>query len=107
MSDKVYSQLMGIVTRVQNHPGLNGLEQIKSKVELICQENHCPCPKSIELFLNAYTLDREDKLKSAITAYNLCLSSLTDDELPLRIYINALLASIYIDAENYTTAYIL
>lgn len=107
MSDKVYSQLMGIVTRVQNHPGLSGLEQIKTKVELICQENHCPCPKSIELFLNAYTFDRQDKLTSAVAAYNLCLSSLTDIELPLRIYINALLASIYIDAENYTTAYIL
>ena len=107
MSDKVYSQLMGIVTRVQNYPGLNGLEQIKSKVDLICQENHSSCPKSIELFLNAYTFDRQDKLTSAIAAYNLCLSSLTDIELPLRIYINALLASIYIDAESYTTAYIL
>lgn len=107
MSDKVYSQLMGIVTRVQNYPGLNGLEQIKTKVDVICQENHCPCPKSIELFLNAYTFDRQDKLTSAVAAYNLCLSSLTDTEMPLRVYINALLASIYIDAENYTTAYIL
>ncbi|MDD9196990.1 diguanylate cyclase [Aliivibrio sp. S3MY1] len=107
MSNKVYSQLMGIVTRVQNYPGLNGLEQIKTKVSRICQENNCSCPKSIELFLNAYTFDRKDNIKSAIVAYKLCLSLLTDDELPLRIYINALLASMYIDAENYTTAYIL
>lgn len=107
MNDKVYSQLMGIVTRVQNYPGLTGLEQIKAKVDRICQENNSPCPKSIELFLNAYTFDRHDKLTSAIASYNLCLSSLTDIELPLRVYINALLASIHIEAENYTTAYVL
>lgn len=105
MSDNVYAQLMGIVTRVQNYPGISGLKELKNKINEICQENHCPCPKSIELFLNAYTFDRQDKLQSALTAYNLCLSSLHDSELPLRVYISALLASIYVDAENYTIAY--
>ncbi|MGR6838432.1 tetratricopeptide repeat-containing diguanylate cyclase [Aliivibrio wodanis] len=107
MSDNVYSQLMGIITRMQNYPGLSGLEKVKQKVERICQDHHYTCPTSIELILTAYTYDRHDLIDNAIEAYKACLSSLTHDEIQLRVYTNGLLASIYIDAENYTAAYAL
>lgn len=105
MRDHVYSQIMGIVTRIQHYPGVSGLEKAKQKIKLICLDLASPCPPSITSFLEAYTHDRHDEIDKAIHAYTACLASLTDDEILLRVYINAMLASLYIDAEQYASAY--
>jgi tetratricopeptide (TPR) repeat protein len=105
MCDHVYSQIMGIVTRIQHYPGVSGLEKAKQKIKLICLDLASPCPPSITSFLEAYTYDRHDEIDKATYAYIECLAELTDDEILLRVYVNAMLASLYIDSEQYASAY--
>ena len=105
MNSPLYSHTLGIITRSHNLPGLEGLQEIKLKIQQACEQYDQEVPKVISLFLNAYTLDRQNRLDDAEKVYIECLNALDSDDVQLKVFINGLLASIYVDKEDLFSAY--
>ncbi|WP_434762855.1 diguanylate cyclase [Vibrio fortis] len=105
MNNTLNSQILGIITRVQNYPGLKGLREIESKISAICNQHQAQFPTPVKTFLEGYAFDRQDNLPKAIELYEKSLSELGDDDVQLEVFINGLLASIYVDFEEFQRGY--
>lgn len=40
MINALYPQIMGIITRIQNYPGIKGLEEVDARVRKICRDHN-------------------------------------------------------------------
>ncbi|MGR5130969.1 diguanylate cyclase [Vibrio alfacsensis] len=105
MDSPAYMQIIALLTRAQNYPGLDGLNIINRRLKQICNLNNFVLTEAMTWFIKGLTHDRNDKLNSAIDAYQSCIESCTNDDTPLRFQTHILLASIYADRENYQQAY--
>lgn len=105
MINTLYPQIMGIITRIQNYPGIKGLEEVDARVRKICRDHNQPFPESIALFLKAYEIDRQDNLLDAVEHYKTCLNATQPEEVQLTVFVNGLLASVYNDCGDYQSAY--
>ncbi|MFI3276571.1 tetratricopeptide repeat protein [Vibrio sp.] len=105
MINTLYPQIMGIITRIQNYPGIKGLEEVDARVRKICRDHNQPFPESIALFLKAYKSDRQDNLLDAVEHYKTCLDATQPEEVQLTVFVNGLLASVYNDCGEYQSAY--
>ncbi|NOH96346.1 diguanylate cyclase [Vibrio sp. 99-70-13A1] len=105
MNNTLYSHILGIITRSQNLPGIEGLQEIKTKIQQACEQYDQDIPKVISILLKAYTADRQSQLDEAMSGYIECLDALHKDDVQLKVFVNGLLASLYVDIEDLHSAY--
>ncbi|BBM66417.1 GGDEF domain-containing protein [Vibrio alfacsensis] len=105
MDSPAYMQIIALLTRVQNYPGLDGLSFIERRIEQICQHTDFTMPEAFTCFVDGLKHDRNDELDPAIVQYQACLAACSSIDIALRFQTHVLLASIYADREQYQQAY--
>jgi diguanylate cyclase (GGDEF)-like protein len=107
MDHPAYLQIVALLTRIQNYPGLSGLDYILDRVEIICCQNDYQLCEQADSFVKGFTCDRNDQLEQAILFYQRCIEVSPARKNALRFQAHILLASIYADREQYREAYAL
>lgn len=75
MDSPAYMQIIALLTRVQNYPGLDGLSFIERRIEQICQHTDFTMPEAFTCFVDGLKHDRNDELDPAIVQYQACLAA--------------------------------
>ncbi len=105
MSNTLYPKIMGIITRIQNYPGIKGLKEVEDRITSLCEANNQPIPDSIALFLKGFTSYRHDNLSDAAEHYKACLNAIAPEEIQLYVFVIGLLASTHNIRGDYQSAY--
>ena len=72
MDHPAYLQIVALLTRIQNYPGLSGLAYILDRVDAICTQHDYQRCQQVDSFVRGFTCDRNDQLEQAIEFYH-CL----------------------------------
>lgn len=105
MDHPAYLQIVALLTRIQNYPGLSGLAYILDRVDAICTQHDYQRCQQVDSFVRGFTCDRNDQLEQAIEFYQTSIDASPSRKNALRFQAHILLASIYADREQYQAAY--